>query len=142
MQHPKDVGDRSTLAISLALHARGFVVLTPYGENTRYDLAIDDGSSLRRVQCKTGRLRSGCVEFRTASSYAHHSNPASRARSYAGEVDDFAVYCPQLGTVYLIPIEDVPTARQALLRVDPTRNHQKQGVRLAASYEIARVELS
>src|SRR5260221_12938439 len=136
MEHPKDVGDRSTLAIILALHTRGATVLLPFGENTRYDLAIDDGSCLRRVQCKTGRLRNGCVEFRTASSYAHHSNPASRARSYAGEVDDFAVYCPQLGTVYLIPIEDVPTARQALLRVDPPKNHQRKGVRSAASYEI------
>ena len=61
MVHPKDVGDKSTLAIMLALRETGFGVLVPFGENTRYDLVIDDGSALRRVQCKTGRLRRGAV---------------------------------------------------------------------------------
>jgi PD-(D/E)XK endonuclease len=53
MEHPKDVGDKSTLAIMLALRERGYWVLVPFGENTRYDLVIDDGCALQRVQCKT-----------------------------------------------------------------------------------------
>src|SRR5580765_1836378 len=61
MEHPKDVGDKSTLAIMLALRETGYGVLVPFGENTRYDLVIDDGCALRRVQCKTGRLRRGAV---------------------------------------------------------------------------------
>jgi PD-(D/E)XK endonuclease len=59
MEHPKDIGDRSRLAVMLALRAAGFAVLIPFGENTRYDLVIDDGYSLGRVQCKTGRLFNG-----------------------------------------------------------------------------------
>ena len=51
MEHPKDVGDKSTLAIMLALRETGYGVLVPFGENTRYDLVIDDGRALRRVQC-------------------------------------------------------------------------------------------
>jgi PD-(D/E)XK endonuclease len=62
MQHPKDIGDRSTLAIIFALHMQGYTVLLPFGENSRYDLVVDTGS-LRRVQCKTGRLRNGKVIF-------------------------------------------------------------------------------
>jgi hypothetical protein len=50
MQHPKDVGDRSTLAIMYALRLDGYAILVPFGENTRYDLVIDNGSRLRRVQ--------------------------------------------------------------------------------------------
>jgi hypothetical protein len=57
MEHPKDIGDRSTLAIMLALRERGYGVYVAFGENTRADLAIDDGQRLLRVQCKTGRLR-------------------------------------------------------------------------------------
>jgi hypothetical protein len=69
VEHPKDVGDRSTLAIMLVLRERGYGVYVPFGENTRADLAIDDGRRLFRVQCKTGRLRNGAVVFATASVY-------------------------------------------------------------------------
>ena len=37
MEHPKDIGDRTTLAVMLALREVGFAVLVPFGENTRYD---------------------------------------------------------------------------------------------------------
>jgi len=52
----------------LALREAGFAVLVPFGENTRYDLVIDDGERLARVQCKTGRLRSGAIVFKVCSS--------------------------------------------------------------------------
>ncbi len=42
MQHPKDVGDQSTMAIMLALRLQGYDVFVPFGENTRYDLVIDE----------------------------------------------------------------------------------------------------
>jgi hypothetical protein len=61
MEHPKDIGDRTTLAVMLALREVGFAVLVPFGENTRYDLVIDDGAKMASVQCKTGRLRKGAV---------------------------------------------------------------------------------
>jgi len=40
VEHPKDIGDRTTLAIMLALRDVGFEVLLPFGENARYDLVI------------------------------------------------------------------------------------------------------
>jgi len=141
MRHPKDVGDRSTLAIMLALQLQGNAIFIPFGENTRYDLVVDSGSKLSRVQCKTGRLRNGVVRFATCSSYAHHPNPKMRQRDYEGQIDDFAVFCPDLGTVYLVPIEDVTTKREGCLRVVPTLNAQRKGIRLAAAYEVARIEL-
>jgi hypothetical protein len=73
MEHPKDVGDRSTLAIMLGLRDAGFAVSVPFGENTRYDLIADDGERLLRVQCKSGRLRRGAIVFATASTYGHWS---------------------------------------------------------------------
>ena len=50
----------------------------------------------------------------------HHQNPKVRRRDYEGQIDDFAVYCPDR-SVYLIPIEDVPTRSIGLLRVTPAR---------------------
>jgi hypothetical protein len=63
MEHPKDIDDRTTLAVILALRELGLDVLVPFCENTRYDLVIDDGKCLARVQCKTGRLRGGAVRW-------------------------------------------------------------------------------
>ncbi|MDQ2968514.1 MAG: group I intron-associated PD-(D/E)XK endonuclease [Actinomycetota bacterium] len=108
MEHPKDIGDRSALAIAIALQGIGHAVYLPFGENTRADFVIDDGTRLARVQCKTGRLRNGVVQFKTCSSYAHHSSPAAVARDYLGQIEYFAVYCPETSGIYLIPIEEVP----------------------------------
>jgi hypothetical protein len=142
VEHPKAIGDRTTLAVMLALIAAGYDVLLPFGENTRYDLVIDDGEVLARVQCKTGRLRTGAVRFKTCGSYAHHPHPGVTSRHYAGEIDYFGVHCPTTGGVYLIRIADVPTTSIAALRIEPTRNGQRKRIRLAANYEIYNISFS
>jgi PD-(D/E)XK endonuclease len=136
MEHPKAKGDRSTLAIMLALQDAGYHVLVPFGENTRYDLVIDDGKSLKRVQCKTGRLRQGAIRFSACSSSAHHPNPKMDVRAYLGDIDYFGVYCAETGGVYLVPVADAQIRRLGSLRVTPARNSQKRRVRHAADYEI------
>jgi hypothetical protein len=136
VEHPKAKGNKSTLAIMLALSEAGYELLVPFGENTRYDLVIDDGVRLARVQCKTGRLRRGSVVFNSCSSYAHHPNPRMVKRDYQGQIDFFGVFCPETRKSYLVPIADVTTKYSAMLRVDPPRNNQRIGVRLAADFEI------
>lgn len=142
MEHPKAVGDRTTLAAMLALQEAGYAISVPFGENTRYDLVVDDGVRLRRVQCKTGRLRSGAIRFAVCSCYGHHHRPQNARRDYRGEIDDFAVYCPETQRVYLVPISDLPLTTQAALRVEPTRNGQAKGIRMAAAYEVATVAVA
>ncbi|MGH3072875.1 MAG: group I intron-associated PD-(D/E)XK endonuclease [Gaiellaceae bacterium] len=137
MEHPKLIGDRTTLAVMLGLRQAGYALLVPFGENTRYDLVVDDGNQLARFQCKTGRLREGAIRFAACSTYAHHPNPTALRRDYKGEVDFFGVYCPETGGVYLVPIGDANVRRQGNLRVTPSRNGQAKGVRFAARYEIA-----
>jgi hypothetical protein len=122
-----------------ALREAGYDLLVPFGENTRYDLVIDDGYRLARVQCKTGRLRQGAVLFATCSCYGHHRNPETARRAYEGEVDFFAVFCPETRGVYLVPIEHLQVKVQAALRVAPTRNSQRVGVRFAAEYLVATI---
>jgi hypothetical protein len=139
VEHPKDIGDRTTLAVILALRSAGFAIFVPFGENTRADLVIDDGTMLSRVQCKTGRLRQGAVRFRVCSSYAHHPKPKVVRRHYQDDVEFFAVHCPETSGVYLIPIADLPLRNQAALRVETPRNNQFTRIRFAAQYEIGRV---
>jgi hypothetical protein len=126
----------------LALRDAGFALSVPFGENTRYDLIIDDGKSLARVQCKTGRIRHGAIIWNVYSSYAHHSKPKLQRRDYHGDVDFFAVYCPRIGSVYLVPIADLPMLREGTLRIEPPRNNQRKFIRDARRYEIGRIDLN
>ena len=141
MVHPKDVGDRTTLAVMLALRDAGYAISVPFGENTRYDLVIDDGARTARIQCKTGRLRLGAIRFATCSCYGHHLRPGQSRRDYIGHVDFFAVYCPETSGVYLVPIEDIPVRVQAALRVEAPRNGQQRRIRFASEYELANVRI-
>ena len=49
MEHPKGIGDRTTLAVMLALREAGYGLLVPFGENTRYDLVIESDDRLEKV---------------------------------------------------------------------------------------------
>jgi len=125
----------------VALQELGYEIYVPWGENTRTDLIVARNGKISRLQCKTGRLRQDCVIFRPCSTYAHHANPKVIRRSYHGEIDEFAVYCPELGRVYLIPIEDVDATAQARLRLKLPRNGQIKRIRMAGAYEIARIDV-
>ena len=127
-QNPKAIGERSQAYIMAKLLEVGYNILIPYGDNTRYDLVIEDADGqFWRVQCKTGWIEEdgAYIAFKTASSYYH--TKAGRTsygrRDYRGQIDYFAVYCPDTGKVYLVPIDHVGTA-SANLRLLPTANKQ------------------
>ncbi len=97
-------------AITTRFLQLGYVVLTPYGWNQRYDLVIEDVEGyFWRVQCKTARLdKDGSVmQFNTAIKNVTGKNKQSR--NYRGECEYFAVYNEQLNKIYLVPVEQVGT---------------------------------
>ena len=129
--HPVDVGQRTEAIILAELVKRGYRVLLPFGVNHRHDLAIDLDGRFLRAQCKTGRLRNGCVVFHAVSIRSNTSRVV--LRGYRGEADVFLVYCDGTGQVYAVDVDKVG-ACEVTLRVDPTGNNQEQGVRWAADY--------
>jgi hypothetical protein len=108
-------------------------VLLPFGVNQRYDLMLDPGGKFVRAQCKTGRLRGGCIEFTPRSTRANRSGVFSR--SYRGEVEIFLVHCPKLNRIYAVPVEETPGTFMAL-RLKPTRNGQARRTHPAEKYEL------
>lgn len=127
-------GDISTAIITARLLQKGYTVLRPVTELSRYDLVIDRGRGFERVQCKTGRLRSGAIRFNTSSSLAHHGRDNTR-RPYSGEIELFGVYCMDLDTAFLVPVDEVGTT-EGSLRVAPTKNNQSANVRAADDYRL------
>ncbi len=128
----KRIGDRSEAKVLAALVDAGYSVSVPFGENHRYDLIIDDGCTLSRVQIKTGRLRGGVIAYSCSSSHAHRGGTA---RPYFGQVEYLAVYCPDTKKVYMLPEKEL-TATSAHLRVAPARNNMVKTIRWASQYEL------
>jgi len=121
------------MAIANALVQLGYAVFMPVGQNHRYDLLLDLGDRFLRVQCKTGRLKRGVIQFNTVSTRGNRSSVYRRG--YQGQVDAFAVHCPQNHANYLVPIEVLPTGIGSL-RLAPTRNGQERGISWAADYAL------
>ena len=112
------------------LLAKGHSVSLPFGDNQRYDLILDEGGTLSRVQCKTGRIRNGAIRFN-----AHSVDGKSlKHRNYKNEIELFIVYCPDNEKFYKVPINSVGVGKP-YLRVEPVRNGQASGVRLAKDFE-------
>ncbi len=55
--HSKDRGDLTEMQFMVAAAGRGFVVAKPYGDNKRYDLIVDVGRRMWRVQVKLSGAR-------------------------------------------------------------------------------------
>jgi hypothetical protein len=126
-------GNTTEARVLTALVERDLAVLVPFGEGHPYDLVIHLVSDrFLRIQCKTARIHNGCVLFNSRST--DHGNGAG---SYFGLADLFGVYCPPTDSVYLVPVLDVPPSN-AFLRLRPTRNNQRRGVRFAADFHIDR----
>jgi PD-(D/E)XK endonuclease len=85
-----------------------------------------------RVQCKTAWPKGGCLAFNSRST-DHGRGP----QSYRGLADIFGVYFPPSQSVYLVPIEAV-AEYEGRLRIAPTQNNQKRGIRFAKDFEIGR----
>ena len=128
----KHTGDTSVSRILAKLIETGHTVSLPFGDNARYDLICDFNGQLLRLQCKTGRLSNGAIVFPVSSSAAHRG---SGRRAYHGEIDAFAVFCPQTAHVLLVPMADIGSCRKEVrLRVHPSRNRQLRRIRLAQRY--------
>jgi PD-(D/E)XK endonuclease len=71
-RHTDRVGDVSEAAIAARLLQAGYVVLTPYGKQHRYDLVIEDAEArFWRIQCKTARVvqDGSAIAFNACSSH-------------------------------------------------------------------------
>lgn len=130
------IGEISEAAIIARFLQLGYIVLTVYGGNQRYDLVIEDADGqFWRVQCKTAQIEDNgtVVAFDTANH--NYALKNKQWRHYRGQCDYFAVYCEELDKAYLVPVDQVGNTR-ANLRLVSAKNNQQKHVRLAQDYEL------
>jgi hypothetical protein len=127
---PSIIGARAELAVATGLIRGGYDVFTPcFNAHSRIDLIACGDAAPMKVQVKTSHLKRGAVCFWTCSNTKHVR------QHYRDDVDAFGVYSPELGLVYLVPVDEVPL-REASLRLEPARNNQRAKIRWAADYLI------
>jgi hypothetical protein len=124
-------GNAAEAAVLNALTGVGIQVLIPFGGGLPFDLAavVPDGGILR-LQVKSGRVRSGCIEFKVSS-----TDHGRGQMHYRGRADVIAVYVSTLRRVFMVPVDDCPLFAGSL-RLDPPRNNQRRRVRLAEDYSL------
>jgi hypothetical protein len=127
----KAVGERTEGVLLAHLLKLGKSVALPFGNNQRYDLVVDDGDKLLKAQCKTGRMKNGCVVFWACSTNGF----TGKKTGYRGQVDVFLVHCPDTDKFYQVPAELVGVT-MVTLRVNAPRNLQKCDIRWAKDFEI------
>jgi hypothetical protein len=132
---PSQKGAAAEAEVAAAAIRLDIVVLRPLCDGRRYDLVIDIGGRLLRVQCKWAS-RVGDVLMTRCITSRHTPRGYVRTTYSCREIDAIAVYSPDTDAVYLIPINEVERRGQVSLRVAPTRNNQAVGVRWACDYSL------
>jgi len=120
---PKTKGELSEAKVLSRLMELGDTVLTPFGENCDYDLVIDDGVELRRVQVKTGRMEDGKV-VASLSRTRVNSKGSTRKNYDDGSIDAFVIYCHDNDAAYWVDLEDAGKV-QISIRVDPPHERHR-----------------
>ncbi len=131
---PSKKGAITEAAITLAAIRLDLLVLRPMTEGGRYDLALDIGGQILRLQCKSA-WRQRDVLITPCNTSRHTPHGYVRTTYTAEEVDAIAAYSPDTDKCYLIPIRDVAGKSAVNLRLAPTRNNQMLKIRWANDYE-------
>ena len=125
-------------AIAMEATKLGFVILRPMTEGRRYDLVIDTGPNLLRVQCKWARRKEGVVVIDTSTRrLTPHGYVHTTYR--AGEIDGFGAYCQELERCFYLPISLVAGRRGFHLRLVPAANNQELAINWAADYDFGAI---
>jgi hypothetical protein len=111
----------------------GYSVSVPFGDNDKYDIIVDDGGELYRIQRKMGWTnKENTMQFNT------HSQTTKAGKyhgdTYHGEVDAFLVRYPENEKIYWIGIDDA-TEQKMELQFDAELYHPS--INWAEEYEFS-----
>lgn len=111
----------------------GFFVSFPFGDNAPYDLIVDNGIRLYKVQSKTAHIiADGQIEvpFERRVGYKRIATQSYQELN----VDFICAYCPQYDKVFLLDLKKFTNTSKLLLRVSLPLNNMRKGVNFAEDY--------
>ncbi len=124
-----ELGNHSESIVLGAYLKTGFTVSIPFGSGASYDLLVDTGFKIFKIQVKTGWISKGILRYKCL----RRQPKSAKYRHYKeDEVDYLAVYCPENASLYAIPIKNHPTG--GWLRFEPAKNGQSKRIRWASDF--------
>lgn len=131
--HTKDKGDLGLGFIIGDLLRAGIQIALPLSEHLPFDLiAVSEAGQLVRVQVKYRAATRGTITCGLDSvwsdSHGSHHRPYDPAA-----YDALALYCPEPSMCCYLRVAELPRDT-VCLRLEPPKNNQVRGIRLAADY--------
>lgn len=124
-----ELGNISEAIVLSAYQKAGFIVSIPFGTGASYDLVVDTGHRLYKIQVKTAWISKGVVKYKCL----RRQPGKNLLRPYKeGEVDFVVVYCPANDSFYGISAKN--HLGQGWLRLEPAKNGQNKLIRWASDF--------
>ena len=131
--HTKDKGDIGVGFVIADLMKNGIQVALPISEHLPFDcIAISEDGQLSRLSIKYRVAVQGRVEVRYRSSWADKNGSHVRHHGKA-DYDATAIFCPDSNACFYIRNDEVG-GKTIVLRIEPPKNNQGIGVKLAQDY--------
>jgi|SRR6187549_2446598 len=124
-------GSLTEIKSSAKLMELGYRVSKPLDESSPYDVIMDDGQTLSRVQIKSASLQDGYVSARI---HKFHNITRVRTKYTKADVDYFLIYCAALDDYFLVPFSD-DLGFDIRLRIS-SKSKQNKKMRWAEDYRI------
>lgn len=121
MANSKDTGDATEALVIQRMVDAGYSVSIPFGDNDPYDLIVDTGDELYRIQCKTAWMDSE-DRMRFNSHSQTTADGEYTEESYGDGIDAFVVKCPKNGDLYWIDVDEASGCKTTL-RFDSDIDH-------------------
>ena len=131
----KEKGDLAELIVAADLAKRGWDIAVPWGENSDFDLIASQGNRLERVQVKYSGSSPDIVVVR-CQSHSLTNGRIRQTKQYTAEtIDWIGIYHHPSDRCFYVPASELGTGRRILhLRLTPTLNNQRSGIRSAEDY--------
>lgn len=124
------------LAIAADLSARGYRIAIPYGEDSDYDLIVERDGMLERVQVKYVESDGRVVQAQCYSNSLTNGKVIRKKHYTARTIDWLAIFDATTRRCFYVPASELGEGRTSIsLRLVPTANNQRIGIRDARNYE-------
>ena len=136
MDITKIKGNLVELQCIMKFMSMGFECSMPYGDSAKYDIIVDIGDELLRVQCKKSRWidNKNSIIF---SCVSQTTNTQKTTRhSYTGKQIDYFATCWE-DNVYLVPVDECSQSKS--LRITPVTDKTPSNVNLAEDYLVEKI---
>lgn len=129
-------GNLVELQCIMKFMSMGFECSTPYGNQAKYDILVDIGDEILRIQCKKSRWMDDrkSISFQTCSQTTN-TQKTIRHLYTSKDIDYFATCWED--NVYLVPVEECSTSKS--LRIAPKEKDTPPNVNLAEDYLVENI---